>query len=177
MESLPWIVALVALVLLGARAGRMGLAVARREEAAAAADRVGAHRQTGLHDRRAARLPPAARSAAAPHRAVQAAAGALLPAHRPAGSPLLVRTARRQPRHLRDLQRQRPGARGHRPRHRPRQFAPVLQIKQSVLGACRVRYLRCPVDHLPTVAELQLLVPSSAAPARGPQPPAAPPYD
>ena len=46
----------------------------------------------------------------------------------------------------------------------------VLQIKQSVLGACRVRYLRCPVDHLPSVAELQLLVPSSSSPARGPQP-------
>ncbi len=27
----------------------------------------------------------------------------------------------------------------------------VMQIKQSVLGACRVRYLRCPVDHLPSV--------------------------
>ena len=53
----------------------------------------------------------------------------------------------------------------------------VLQIKQSVLGACRVRYLRCPVDHLPTVAELQLLVPSSSAPGRGPQPPPAPPLD
>src|SRR6186713_1883720 len=53
----------------------------------------------------------------------------------------------------------------------------VLQIKQSVLGACRVRYLRCPVDHLPTVAELQLLVPSSNAPGRGPQPAPAPPYD
>ncbi len=53
----------------------------------------------------------------------------------------------------------------------------ILQIKQSVLGACRVRYLRCPVDNLPTVAELQLLVPSSAGPARGPQPPAAPPHD
>ncbi len=53
----------------------------------------------------------------------------------------------------------------------------VLQIKQSVLGACRVRYLRCPVDNLPTVAELQLLVPSSSAPARGPQPAAAPPHD
>ena len=39
----------------------------------------------------------------------------------------------------------------------------VLQIKQSVLGACRVRYLRCPVDNLPSVAELQLLVPQSAA--------------
>jgi len=50
----------------------------------------------------------------------------------------------------------------------------LLQIKQSVLGACRVRYLRCPVDHLPTVAELQLLVPSSSGPARGPQPPSTP---
>lgn len=46
----------------------------------------------------------------------------------------------------------------------------VLQIKQAVLGACRVRYLRCPVDHLPSVAELQLLVPQSAASSRGPQP-------
>ena len=52
----------------------------------------------------------------------------------------------------------------------------VLQIKQSVLSACRVRFLRCPVDHLPTVAEIQLLVPSSAAPVRGPLPaPAASP--
>jgi hypothetical protein len=33
-----------------------------------------------------------------------------------------------------------------------------------------VRYLRCPVDHLPSVAELQLLVPQSAASSRGPQP-------
>ena len=46
----------------------------------------------------------------------------------------------------------------------------AMQIKQSVLGACRVRYLRCPVDHLPSVAELQLLVPSSNTQARGPQP-------
>lgn len=44
----------------------------------------------------------------------------------------------------------------------------VMQIKQSVLSACRVRYLRCPVDQLPSVAELQLLVPSAIAPARGP---------
>jgi Protein of unknown function (DUF2726) len=42
----------------------------------------------------------------------------------------------------------------------------VLQIKQSVLAACRVRYLRCPVDHLPSVPELQLLVPQSTAAAR-----------
>ena len=43
-----------------------------------------------------------------------------------------------------------------------------MQIKQSVLGACRVRYLRCPVDNPPTVAELQLLVPQSGLAARGP---------
>src|SRR5450755_3381559 len=46
----------------------------------------------------------------------------------------------------------------------------ILQIKQSVLGACRVRYLRCPVDNLPSAAELQLLVPSGNAASRGPQP-------
>ncbi|MES2100535.1 MAG: DUF2726 domain-containing protein [Pseudomonadota bacterium] len=51
----------------------------------------------------------------------------------------------------------------------------VMQIKQSVLSACRVRYLRCPVDQLPSVAELQLLVPSASAPARGPQPASAAP--
>ena len=46
----------------------------------------------------------------------------------------------------------------------------LMQIKQAVLSACRVRYLRCPVDQLPSVAELQLLVPTSGTPARGPQP-------
>jgi hypothetical protein len=46
----------------------------------------------------------------------------------------------------------------------------VLQIKQSVLGACRVRYLRCPVDHLPSIPELQLLVPHASAASRGPLP-------
>lgn len=45
-----------------------------------------------------------------------------------------------------------------------------MQIKQSVLGACRVRYLRCPVDHLPSIPELQLLVPQNTAASRGPQP-------
>src|SRR5512138_3212829 len=30
----------------------------------------------------------------------------------------------------------------------------VMQIKQAVLAACRVRYLRCPVDHLPSIPEL-----------------------
>ncbi len=46
----------------------------------------------------------------------------------------------------------------------------ALQIKQSVLAACRVRYLRCPVDHLPSIPELQLLVPQTSASARGPMP-------
>ena len=44
----------------------------------------------------------------------------------------------------------------------------VQQIKHAVLAACRVRYLRCPFEHLPSVAELQLLVPQSAAAPRGP---------
>lgn len=46
----------------------------------------------------------------------------------------------------------------------------ATQIKQSVLGACRIRYLRCAPDHLPSVPELQLLVPQTGASARGPQP-------
>jgi len=50
----------------------------------------------------------------------------------------------------------------------------VLQIKQSVLAACRVRYLRCPVDNPPTVAELQLLVPQNGSAPRAPLPAAAP---
>jgi hypothetical protein len=49
-----------------------------------------------------------------------------------------------------------------------------LQIKQSVLAACRVRYLRCPIDSIPSAAELQLLVPFSNSQARGPQPAPAP---
>lgn len=36
-----------------------------------------------------------------------------------------------------------------------------LQIKQSVLAACRIRYLRTSLDQLPSVSELQLLVPYS----------------
>lgn len=48
--------------------------------------------------------------------------------------------------------------------------ARLQQIKQSVLSACRVRYLRCSVEQLPSVAELQLLVPHSGAAARAPQP-------
>ena len=47
----------------------------------------------------------------------------------------------------------------------------AARIKKSVLGACRVRYLRCPADHLPSIPELQLLVPqASSASSRGPQP-------
>ncbi len=49
-----------------------------------------------------------------------------------------------------------------------------LQIKQSVLGACRVRYLRCPLDKLPSAAELQLLVPYSNSNARARKPPRCP---
>lgn len=43
------------------------------------------------------------------------------------------------------------------------------RIKQAVMGACRVRYLRCPADHLPSIPELQLLVPQSNHASRGPQ--------
>jgi hypothetical protein len=43
------------------------------------------------------------------------------------------------------------------------------QIKHAVLNACRIRYLRCPVDNLPSVPELQLLVPHAIAASRGPQ--------
>lgn len=44
-----------------------------------------------------------------------------------------------------------------------------LQIKHAVLSACRVRYLRCAADQLPSIAELQLLVPQSSQ-TRGPLP-------
>jgi hypothetical protein len=44
----------------------------------------------------------------------------------------------------------------------------TVQIKQAVLGACRVRYLRCPADHLPSIPELQLLVPQASSQTRGP---------
>lgn len=49
----------------------------------------------------------------------------------------------------------------------------ALQVKQSVLAACKVRYLRCSVDQLPSVPELQLLVPQTGPVGRGPH--AAPP--
>jgi hypothetical protein len=44
-----------------------------------------------------------------------------------------------------------------------------LQIKQAVLSACKVRYLRCSPQQLPSVPELQLLVPQTSLAARGPQ--------
>lgn len=44
----------------------------------------------------------------------------------------------------------------------------TLQIKQAVLGACRIRYLRCSPDHLPSVPELQLLVPQASAATHSP---------
>lgn len=46
-----------------------------------------------------------------------------------------------------------------------------MQIKQAVLAACHIRYVRYAADHTPSVPELQLLVPAAAA--HGPQPPAA----
>ncbi len=39
----------------------------------------------------------------------------------------------------------------------------ILQIKQSVLGACRIRYLRWAVDSPPSASELQMLIPSAQA--------------
>ena len=36
-----------------------------------------------------------------------------------------------------------------------------VQIKQSVLAACKVKHLRCTPGHLPSIAELQMLVPRS----------------
>ena len=44
-----------------------------------------------------------------------------------------------------------------------------LQIKQAVLSACKVRLVRCAPDRLPSVPELQLLVPQIGPAARGPQ--------
>ena len=45
----------------------------------------------------------------------------------------------------------------------------TLQIKQAVLQACKVRFVRCAPDRLPSVPELQLLVPQIGPAARGPQ--------
>ena len=48
-----------------------------------------------------------------------------------------------------------------------------LQIKRAVMSACKVRYLRCTADRLPSVPELQLLVPQIGPATRGPQAPPA----
>jgi hypothetical protein len=106
---------------------------------------------------------------------LQAAAGALLPAERSGRGALLVRAARLDQRHLRRLQRQRPGARGDRPRQRPQQLAP--RPADQAVGARRLpRPLPAlPIDNLPSAGELQLLVP--AATAAGAHRRATPPTD
>ena len=43
------------------------------------------------------------------------------------------------------------------------------QIKQAVLAACKVRHLLCSADRLPSLPELQLLVPQVGPATRGPQ--------
>lgn len=47
----------------------------------------------------------------------------------------------------------------------------VASIKQSVLEACRIRYVKCRSDQLPTAAELQLLVPQQGEMSRPLVPP------
>ncbi len=45
----------------------------------------------------------------------------------------------------------------------------ATRIKHAVLAACRIRYLRCPADHLPSIPELQLLVPHGTGALRSTQ--------
>jgi hypothetical protein len=51
---------------------------------------------------------------------------------------------------------------GHNPARRS------MQIKQAVLAACHIRYVRYAANHTPSVPELQLLVPAAAV--QGPSP-------
>ena len=44
-----------------------------------------------------------------------------------------------------------------------------VKIKQSTLAACKIRYLRCAPHELPSLQELQLLVPMTGPGARAPQ--------
>lgn len=44
-----------------------------------------------------------------------------------------------------------------------------VKIKQSTLAACKVRYLRCAPHEVPSLSELQLLVPLTGPAARAPQ--------
>ena len=68
---------------------------------------------------------------------------------RPARGALLVRAARLDPRDVRDMQRQRPRARGHRSRHRSRQFATSTADQASrcsvpaACGICAARWTTC----------------------------------
>jgi hypothetical protein len=48
------------------------------------------------------------------------------------------------------------------------------KIKQSVLDACRIRYVKCRADQLPTASELALLVPSQGEASRPWVPPSMP---
>jgi hypothetical protein len=41
-----------------------------------------------------------------------------------------------------------------------------LQLKQSVLAACKVRYLRCTANELPSIPEIRMLVPQPRPPVR-----------
>lgn len=45
------------------------------------------------------------------------------------------------------------------------------QIKQAVLAACRVRYLHCKIEHLPSLPELRALVPDGFPPQAWPSSP------
>ena len=178
MQSLPWIVALVALVLLGAVliAWAMRSRGPKKPPPLPTEWALTARPVFSTDERRVYRLL----REALPHHIVLSK----LPLVRfcqpnePDRGPLLVRTARRPPRYLRHLQPERPGPGRDRPRHRPQQFAP--DPADQAIGARRVP---CALSALPgrqparRVAELQLLVPSSAGPARGPQPPAAAPHD
>jgi hypothetical protein len=47
----------------------------------------------------------------------------------------------------------------------------IAAIKQAVLEACRIRYVKCRSDQLPTAAELQLLVPQQGEMSRPLVPP------
>ena len=122
----------------------------------------------GVQRRRAPRVPPAARGAAAPRGAEQAAAGALFAAHRPERGSLLVRDAGFAARELChcspngrvlaaiDLESERGSSRRSQ------------QIKQSVLAACKVRYLRCTASRLPRCPSCSCWCRRSGPRRRGP---------